>query len=59
MSPVKKVTSDNLLYESVFDEAVSDALWVDLVESVESDDFLPEIVNVLGCFCEQTGAQFG
>ncbi len=60
MSPVKKVTTDNLLFEHVFDEPVSDALlWVNLTEPVESDDTLPVIVDVLGCFCEQTGAQFG
>ena len=60
MSPVKKVTTDNLLFEYVFDEPVSDALlWVNLTEPVESNHALPEIVDVLGCFCEQTGAQFG
>ena len=35
------------------------SFWVELPELVEGDDALPEIVDVLGCFCEQTGAQFG
>ena len=59
MSPVKMVTRDVLSIKNVFDEGVSDALWVEWAEPLESDDILPEIVDVLGCFCEQTGAQFG
>ena len=59
MSPVKKVSSDNLSSEYVFDEADSDALWAEWAAPVESDDFLPGIVDVLGSFSEQIGAQFG
>jgi hypothetical protein len=60
MSPVKKAVADDLHFEYVFDEPISDALlWVDVTYPDESGEILPDIVDVLGCFCEQTGAQFG
>ena len=60
MAPVKKTATDNHLFEYVFDEPLTEGpLWVEMNHPDDSGDIMPEIVDVLGCFCEQTGAQFG
>jgi hypothetical protein len=59
MSQAKKVSSDSLTNQIIFDEAISEAQREEWAELVARDDFLPEIKDVLGSFSEQTGAQFG
>lgn len=60
MSPVKREISDNMLHDYILDESLSETLlWAELTEPAEGNSTYPEIVDVLGCFSEQTGAQFG
>jgi len=60
MAPVKKLTKDydwkDLLFSIPESEPRS---LVKYIEPAGDEGIQPEIVDLLGCFCMQTGAQFG
>ncbi|HET6443453.1 MAG TPA: hypothetical protein VFI27_02645 [candidate division Zixibacteria bacterium] len=60
MSPVKQLTAEDLMRENIFHESmIEQRLWLESTETVEVQSSQTEIVDLLGCFCEQTGAFFG
>lgn len=55
----RKLTEEQLLRENFSDESMLEpSPWFDAMETFEGDHLHPEIVNLLGSFSEQTGAQF-
>ena len=60
MVPVKKLTKQYDWRELLFSSPDSEPRqWVEYVEPESDEDIHPEIADLLGCFCLQTGAQFG
>jgi hypothetical protein len=60
MVPVKKLTKQYDWREMLFSSPDSEPRqWVEYVEPESDEEIHPEIADLLGCFCLQTGAQFG
>ena len=60
MAPVKELTKDYDWRDLLFSIPEADPRsLVEYVEPAGDEEIQPEIVDLLGCFCMQTGAQFG
>ena len=60
MAPVKTITKEFDWRELLFSIPESEPRSaVECAEPADDEEILPEIVDLLGCFCMQTGAQFG
>ena len=60
MVPVKKLSKQYDWRELLFSSPESEPRqWVEYIEPESDEDIHPEIADLLGCFCLQTGAQFG
>jgi len=60
MAPVTKITREKEWQEYLKNGFVTDTSpQVEEPETVSDEFILPNVRDLLGCFCEQTGAQFG